>query len=255
MAERRFLFGLFLVVHLTVHADDDPFFHLAGSAQYRVPSERVETLRDIPVGRGGEQSLHATLFRPRSPAPGARPAVIFIHGGGWRARSPKNTYGAWLAERGYVVANIQYRLTGEAKWPAQIEDCKLGVRWLRANAHQYQIDPERIGVFGTSAGGHLAACVGLIRDPKLEGNGGFPGISSAVAAVGVFCGPADFTVDWLPGKPHPPWVVALMGMPRAENPAIWKEASPAQHVRSDAPRSTLRTGRAIPMRLSRRGRS
>jgi acetyl esterase/lipase len=100
--------------------------------------------------------------------------VIVIHGGGWSKGTYKDHVGINLAMKGYFVANVEYRLSGEAKWPAQIEDCKMAVRWLRANAAKYNIDPNHIGCMGSSAGGHLAACLGTMGDDKkFEGNGGY----------------------------------------------------------------------------------
>ena len=222
----------------TLHAAEtnDPLLRLACTREYRPPKETVEIIPKIEIGTGGGHPILAAAFRPKAPSNGLRPAIVFIHGGGWNSGSHYNTFGAWLAERGYVVASIGYRLTTEAVWPAQIEDCKLGVRWLRANAAQYGVDPDRIGVFGTSAGGHLAACVGAMADrPELEGAGGCTGVSSRVQAAAVFCGPSDFTGDWLKGLPYPPWVTALFGADREKNPAAWRQASPALAVKPGAP--------------------
>lgn len=216
-------------------AEDDAFFAIACTDKYRPSKTVLDILPAISVGTGGEIPLKATIFRPKNPPPGLLPAIVFIHGGGWRSGSHYNPYGAWLAERGYLVASIDYRLSPQAKWPAQIEDCKLGVRWLRANAEKYGIDPERIGVFGTSAGGHLAACVALMDAPELEGTGGYPGVSSKVVAAAAFCPPTDFTGDWLPGQPCPDWVENLFGVPRAEKPELWQHASPALAVKPGAP--------------------
>lgn len=217
-------------------SDDETFFHLAGTRPYRPPKETVEILPKIEIGTGGDQTILATVFRPKAPSQQPRPAVIFIHGGGWRSGQAYNTFGAWLAERGYVVASIGYRLNTEAKWPAQIEDCKLGVRWLRANAEKYGVDSGRIGAYGTSAGGHLAACVGVMQDiPTLEGGGGWEGTSSRVQAVAAISPPTDLTGDWLPASPPPQWVEDLFGVSRAEQPDRWKQASPAQNVSPGAP--------------------
>ncbi|CAN5460527.1 alpha/beta hydrolase [soil metagenome] len=221
---------------LALGADgDEAFLHLAGTAQYRSPKDTVDIIPTISTGTGGDTPLAATIFRPKYPPVGLLPAVIFIHGGGWRSGKHYNMFGACLAEKGYVVASIDYRLTDKATWPAQIEDCKLAVRWLRANAAKYNIDPNRIGVWGTSAGGHLASCVALMDEPALEGKGGYEGVSSKVQAVAVFCGPSDFTGDWLPDLPYPSWVVALFGAPREEKPDLWKSASPALAVKPGAP--------------------
>lgn len=215
---------------------DDAFFHLAGTRAYRPPKATVETLPNVEIGTVGNKKILAAVFRPKEPSGQLRPAVIFIHGGGWKGGGHYNVFGAWLAERGYVVASIGYRLSTEAKWPAQIEDCKLAVRWLRANAAKYGVDPNRIGAFGTSAGGHLAACLGTMQDlPELEGTAGWEGVSSRVQAVTAFCPPTDFTAEWLGSEPPPAWVAELFGVPREENPDLWKQASPAQHARAGSP--------------------
>ncbi len=213
---------------------DEAFFHLAGTGAYRPPKDKVVTQVSLPVGQGGDVQLLATTFRPKNSA-GILPAILFIHGGGWRSGKHYNVFAAWMAERGYFVASIDYRLSQQAKWPAQIEDCKLGVRWLRANAANFGIDPNHIGVFGTSAGGHLTACVALLDDPQLEGQGGYPGVSSKVAAAAAFCPPTDLTGDWLPGSPPPSWVQDLIGAPITEKPEAWKQASPALNVKAGAP--------------------
>jgi acetyl esterase/lipase len=94
---------------------------------------------------------------------------------------------------GWVCASIEYRLSGEAIWPAQIEDCKCAIRFLRSHSEQYGLDPHRIGVWGSSAGGHLVAMLGTTgRVSELEGTGGWPGVSSAVQAVCDWYGPTDF---------------------------------------------------------------
>lgn len=228
------IFCSFLAIIWRSNGEED-FFRLAGTQQYR-PGDNVDFVLKTGIGNGGETPLFASIFRPKNPPAGLMPAVIFIHGGGWVSGSHYSFFGAWLAERGYFVASIDYRLTKTAKWPAQIQDCKLGVRWLRAHAAEFHIDPKRIGVFGTSAGGHLACCVGLIPNiPELEGTGGYADISSEVQAVAAFCPPTDFTGDWVPPKPHPAWVVALFGKPREGNRDLWRQASPLQYVRAGAP--------------------
>lgn len=228
--------AVLLLSPIAAMSEEDAFFHLAGSRPYRPPAETVETLKRIEIGTGGDQTILATVFRPREKSEHPRPGIVFIHGGGWRSGQTYNTFGAWLAERGYVVASIGYRLSTEAKWPAQIEDCKLGVRWLRANAEKYGVDPNRIGTYGTSAGGHLAACLGIMQDsPELEGTGGWEGTSSRVSAVVALSPPADLTADWLPGSPPPQWVEDLLGVPRDSNPELWKQASPAQNVQPGTP--------------------
>ena len=159
-------------------------------AQLSKVPEGVEVLRDVVVGTGGGRRDDADIARPKSPPAGLMPAVIWIHGGGWTSGSHHEFQQTiQLAKHGYLVLSVEYRFADEAKWPAQIEDCKLAVRWLRANAAKYQVDPDRIGCWGTSAGGHLAALMGVTSDrPELEGKGGSESFSITVQAVVNFCG-------------------------------------------------------------------
>jgi len=117
------------------------------------------------------------------------PVVVFVHGGGWRAGSKEGFHSRMipLAQRGYFCVSTSYRFSQEAVFPAQIEDCKCAVRWVRAHAKAYHVDPNRIGAWGASAGGQLVALLGTSGDAKdLEGTGGWPEYSSRVQAV----------VDW-----------------------------------------------------------
>jgi acetyl esterase/lipase len=155
----------------------------------------VEILRDVDFGKGGERPLKLHIVRPKAPPKEAMPVVVYIYGGGWKAGSrdagirPLTRF----AQRGYFGASIEYRLSQEARFPAQIEDCKCAIRFLRAKAREYGLDPDRIGVWGPSAGGHLAALVGTSGDVKeLEGSGGWPEQSSRVQAVVDWFGPTDF---------------------------------------------------------------
>jgi acetyl esterase/lipase len=124
---------------------------------------------------------------------GLHPVILYLHSGAWVTGDRTGGPAIREASRGYAVASIDYRLAPQYTWPAQIEDCKAAVRWLRANAAQYQLDPNRIGVFGTSAGGHLAAMLGTTANhPEFEAMElGNPQFSTAVSAVIDFYGPTD----------------------------------------------------------------
>ena len=144
------------------------------------------------------QHLKLDLARPKIGS-GTYPAILCIHGGGFRAatREGYDSQCIRLAEKGYVAATITYRLAPKYPFPAAIHDTKAAVRWLRANAKKYHIDPERIGVMGGSAGGHLAQFLGVTSDVKeFEGDGGNPGESSQVACVVNYYGPSDFTKSY-----------------------------------------------------------
>lgn len=207
----------------------------AESSKQVLPAD-VEVIRDVVVGSGGERPLRADVYFPKTRPADALPAVIFIHGGAWRKGSYQSRRGIPLAQHGYVAVTIEYRLSSEAKWPAQIEDCKLAVRWLRANAAKYQVNPDRIGVWGISAGGHLAACLGVMGDqPQFEGAGGYPKTSSAVQAVADFSGPADFTSGGESVHGGAKILGQLFGVSYAENTAPWKQASPIIYAKKDVP--------------------
>jgi acetyl esterase/lipase len=148
---------------------------------------------NVGYAANGSLAQRLDLYVPQAPA-GKEPLVVWIHGGGWRSGSKVG--GPWrsLLIEGFAVASIDYRLSGEAVFPAQIEDCKAAVRFLRLNAAKYGFDGSRIGVWGASAGGHLAALLGTSGDVKaLEGASlGNEKQSSRVQAVCDFYGPIDF---------------------------------------------------------------
>ncbi len=144
------------------------------------------------------QHLQLDIARPAT-GDGPFPAVICIHGGGFRAGSRDGYLGLiqQLAARGYVAVTVSYRLAPKYPFPAAVHDVKAAVRWLRANAAKYKIDPNRIGATGGSAGGHLALYLGVTGNvASLEGNGGNAGVSSAVQAVVNVYGPSDFTKSY-----------------------------------------------------------
>lgn len=134
------------------------------------------------AGAGG-RPLTMHLYRPADPGE-RRPGVVFIHGGGFQEGFPEMLvrYAGHLAAAGYVTASIRYRLSGEAAFPANVEDAKCAVRWMRAHAHEIGLDPARIGVAGNSAGGHLAAMVANTPG-RFEGSGGWGTVDSGVSAA------------------------------------------------------------------------
>ena len=163
----------------------------------KVP-EGVVWEEGIEYSRPDGESLKLNLARPKNGS-GPFPAVICIHGGGFRAgtRDGYDQLCCTLAERGYVTATISYRLAPKHRFPAAVHDTKAAVRWLRANAGKYGVDPDRIGVTGGSAGGHLAQFLGVTaRVPRFEGEGGNAAESSAVACVVNVYGPSDFTQSY-----------------------------------------------------------
>src|SRR2546423_8837559 len=155
--------------------------------------ETVVCEPDVEYANPDGQHLQLDLARPKT-GTGPFPAIICIHGGGFRAGTRQGYDGLCLklAEQGYVAATVSYRLAPKYPFPAAVHDTKAAVRWLRANAAKYQIDPERIGVTGGSAGGHLAQFLGVTAGgTEFEGDQN-PGVSSSVACVVNFYGPSDF---------------------------------------------------------------
>ena len=160
----------------------------------RLP-DGVRALRDLAYVDGGHERQKLDLYLPEKTST-PLPLIIWVHGGGWQNGSKDRCpplRGGYL-ERGYAVASLGYRLSQHAVFPAQIEDCKAAIRWLRAHAMEYGLDPQRFGVWGSSAGGHLVALIGTSGDVKPFDVGANLDQSSRVQAVCDFYGPTDFTV-------------------------------------------------------------
>ena len=167
--------------------------------------EGVAVHKSVVVGKAGDRDLLGDLYVP-TVAVGLRPAVVVVHGGGWRKGRPESVrgFGELLGQAGFVCLLADYRLMMEASWPAQIEDVKCAIRFLRASADSLGVDPERIGIVGDSAGGHLAL-MAAVSSP-FEGNGGHAEYSSAIAAVASMYGTTRIRFDG--ARPNH---VALMG--------------------------------------------
>jgi len=169
-----------------------------GTAAELVVPDNVVFERGIEFSNPDAQQLQLNLARPKN-ASSALPVVLCIHGGGFRAgnRDGNNALCLKLAQRGFVAATASYRLAPKYQFPAAVHDVKAAVRWLRANAAKYQMDPARIGVTGDSAGGHLAQFLGVTAGVKeFEGQGGNADQSSSVACVVNRYGPSDFTKSY-----------------------------------------------------------
>jgi acetyl esterase/lipase len=165
----------------------------------------------VPTDAGGTITLRMDIYRPAA-TPGALPVVAWIHGGGWQNGSYNNGLPAAarpLLDRGIAVATIGYRLSGTSIFPAQIHDVKGAIRFLRANAATFGLRPERIGAWGTSAGGHLTALLatsGGVADAEGTTGGNLDGNSRIMAAVDYF-GPTDLlnmSLDYDPPQPGGP---------------------------------------------------
>lgn len=203
---------------------DYPFIRIA-SAEAPAP---VRVRKDLVYARRGELALGLDLYLP---GPGARPAplVVLVHGGGWGSGERANMapLAARLAARGYAAATVSYRLSGQARYPAAIDDVKEAVRWLREGAGGFGIDPARVAIAGGSAGGQIASLVGMLAP-------------QAIRAVVSIDGLSDFTSEEArkyeddPAK-HPSAAGAWFGGRYAEQEALWRDASPITHAGKGSP--------------------
>jgi acetyl esterase/lipase len=193
--------------------------------------------RDIEYGAGGGQPLRLDLARPEQ-LPQAAPCVVVIHGGAWRGGDKKGHTDLIFkfAQAGYVAVTVQYRFCPQNPFPAQIEDVKCAVRFLRAQSDRLGVDPRRIGAIGFSAGAHLAMLLGVMGPQDgLEGQGGWADQASQVQAVVAFFGPTDLAADDLPAVSKT-LVKDFLGVAAMENPQAAARASPVSYVtRGDAP--------------------
>ncbi len=191
----------------------------------------VEVERDLVYAVRGDRAMKLDLYRPEK-FEGALPVVVWVHGGGWKNGSKDRCPAVWLVPHGYAVASINYRLTGVAQWPAQMDDCRASIRWLRKNAEKYGLDGDHVGVWGGSAGGHLVALMGTL--PKAEDEA----VSSQVQAVCDWYGPSDLLT--MPPNLGPNKATSngakLLGATVVEVPELAKKVSAFHQVsKEDAP--------------------
>lgn len=207
--------------------------------------ENVRALRDIVYVEGGHERQKLDLYLPREETDAPRPVVLWIHGGGWRRGQRYPCPALFLTQKGYAVASIGYRLSDTATFPAQIHDCKVAIRFLRSRAKEYQLAPDRFGVWGSSAGGHLAALVGTSGNAhELEGQLAAVDGSSQVQAVCDYYGPTDLLQMAAQSGPNSRIdhdaadspESKLVGGPLQERPDVAHRANPITYVdRLDPP--------------------
>jgi acetyl esterase/lipase len=179
-------------------------------------------------------ALHLDVYEPPDRGTQTRPAVILIHGGSWMSfdKSTMSGMGRFLARYGYVAFAVDYRLFDgkNDRWPAQLDDVQRAVRWVRANAAKYGVNPDRIGAFGHSAGAQLAALLGM-ENTRDNSDAALAKYSSKVQAVVDVSGPSDFTTDHDPDGDA--FLKNFLGGDEASHPDLWKDASPVFHVAKD----------------------
>jgi len=206
----------------------------------RIPAN-VHFSQDLEYIPGGHERNKLDLYLPGQPeVPGPLPLIVWVHGGAWRAGSKQRCPALRFLNKGYAVASINYRLSQHAIFPAQIEDCKAAIRWLRKYAKKYNLDPKRIGVWGSSAGGHLVALLGTTGDVKKFDKGPNLEVASRVHAVCDFFGPTDFIEmgrfpsnmnHHAPDSPES----QLIGGPVLQNKTACRSANPITYISEDDP--------------------
>jgi acetyl esterase/lipase len=212
------------------------------------PGARV--LRDLEYVPSGHERQRLDLYLPAGA--GRWPVIIWVHGGAFRAGSKDQCPAVPYVGEGFAVASVNYRLSQHAIFPAQIEDCKAAVRWLRAHAAQYNLDPDRFGAWGASAGGHLVAMLGVTSGVKEFDRGSNLEYSSRVQAVCDWFGPTDFTQmnkfkgDMDHDAPDSP-ESQLIGGPVQQNKDKAARANPITYVTNDDPPFLIMHGSQDPL--------
>ncbi len=203
--------------------------------QRRVALTRVQVTHDVLFHTLSDAALYADLYTPISTTQTPRPAVIVIHGGSWRGGDKGGFYAThcrWLAQQGYVVLDVQYRLSPDHVWPTQLNDIKTAIRWLRANAERYAVDPERIALIGRSAGAQLALMAAFTAgDPAFPPVDGLPTRDDVQAVVAMYPPTDLFLLQETVHGSLSYW----LGSRIEDSPDIYRSASPLYAVKSGAP--------------------
>lgn len=224
---------------LVKHRKKYPFIQIAEV----VHSEGSTFLDNLTYHRIDQRDLHLDLFLPKQAGSTAAPLVIMIHGGGWRSgnKDMDHPMAAYWAANGYIAACVEYRLSMEAQYPAQIQDIKTAIRWLKLHAQRFAIDTTKVAIMGCSAGGQLAALIGSRNDDfPLYQTDAYNQVSDRVQAVIDFDGVLAFLhPDSSEGKDRPDKPSAatqFLGIPAQDCPDRWNEASALHQVNpSSAP--------------------
>jgi len=220
----------------------------APKPEITIPDD-VELIKDVAYSLDGHKSHKLDILRPKNPPKDLMPVLVFIHGGGFRGGKTTAGYRHLMrfAQRGYFCASIDYRFSSEKKFPAQLQDCKCAIRFLRAKAKDYNLDPDHIGVWGGSAGGNLVAMLGTTGGVKeFEGDGGWQDQSSRVQAVVDYYGMTDFmaihelvkqgkATERFMRQDGKDSASGLLGGPFWENPELARKASPTTYASKDDP--------------------
>jgi dienelactone hydrolase len=228
----RFTFAMLILAAAlpTVVLAEEPAATPAATETKADRGLEIDLRENVQYGTGAGEPLTLHLAKLKN-AEGRRPVIAYIHGGGWRAGSKDGHKldAIEAAKRGYVAVSIGYRFAPAHLFPAQIEDVKCAIRWLRANADELGIDPERIGAIGYSAGAHLSMMLGTMDSSDgFEGSGGSPDQSSKVQAVVAYFGPTNFEATY--PAITVPIVEGFLGGSREQKPDAYKQRRRCPHA-------------------------
>jgi acetyl esterase/lipase len=234
LGKSLFLANLVLGFAVSLTAQQPPTPPAAANSE---PADPVSIQQDIEYGTQGSEKLLLDIYQPADARSKPWPAVVMIHGGSWTIldKSTMRPMGNFLAPAGFVAVSVNYRLLDGSKnrWPAQLDDVQRAVRWLRANAAKYNLDPNHIGAFGHSAGAQLAALLGM-EDTRDNSDASLAKYSSRVQAVVDVGGPSDFLTNR--DADGDAALAILFGGDYNKLPDVWHSASPVFHVdKSNAP--------------------
>ena len=215
---------------------------VAAGTELNLPKPaNVRIYPDLPYVQSGHPRQKLDLYLPFPVPADPMPLIVYFHGGGWQkgSKADGRRFAFRMTAQGYAVACMDYRLSSDELFPAQVEDCKAAVRWLRANAARYRLDPEHVGAMGVSAGGYLAAILGVTRTTQLFEIGDHLDQSSGVQAVCDFFGPADlvslYECSVSAGTPQADEVVKLLGGDPHIQVIQARKSSPATHLTGNTP--------------------
>lgn len=196
--------------------------------------DSVSIQESVQYGAPNGQKLLLDVYQPSDQTASSRPAIMLIHGGGWTSfdKSTMRGMGQFLARHGFVAFSVDYRLFHEAenRWPAQLDDVQRSVRWVRANSSKYNLNPDRIGAFGHSAGAQLAALLGM-EDTRNNTDLVLAKYSSRVQAVVDVSGPSDFIANHDPDGDA--FLANFFGGDESNHAEVWRDASPVFHASKD----------------------
>lgn len=249
-----FLFGLWAATGVGCA----PLGGVLGDAHTAQP--QPELIADLAYVAGGHPAQKLDLLLPAERSSEPLPTVVYLHGGGWALGDKQQalTRMRGVVEEGYAVVSVNYRLSGDAPWPAQLDDTKAALRWVRANAAAYGLDAERVALLGPSAGGHLAAMLALTADdPAFEGAlGEHRSASTRVSAAVILCGPTNLATlsdppAWMESERlenSPQTLVGrLLGGALKDRRDVAVAASPVTHASADDPPMLLVYGAEDPL--------